>query len=151
MLLCTKAGLKKFFVCRHSTLVLQLGLVGRDFFLFWGRLVPFPEPYRFLIKASSREKEPLSATIFIIVSDKAQVNQRKQGMRFNNTSFFNKQPNCYGTNIKNCLKVKQVAKQPPTWKPLMQKMLVGFWVKKITFSILNLLKLRFSTTAFGTT
>ena len=148
MLLCTKVGLL-FAVTRPW--FYNYGWSVGIFFLFWGRLVPFPEPYRFFIKASSREKEPLSATIFIIVSDKAQVNQRKEGIRFNYTSFFNKQPNCYGTNIKNCLKVKQVAKQPPTWKPLMQKMLFGFWVKKFTFSILNLLKLCFSTTVFGTT
>ena len=53
--------------------------------------------------------------------------------------------------IKNGLKVKQLAKQPPTLKMLMQKILVGLWVKKFTFSILSSLKLNFSTTFFGTT
>ena len=35
--------------------------------------------------------------------------------------FFFKQPSCYGSNVKNELKVKQLAKQPPTLKMLMQK------------------------------
>ena len=38
--------------------------------------------------------------------------------------FFYKQPSCYGSNAKNDLKVKQLAKQPPTLKVLMQKILV---------------------------
>ena len=42
---------------------------------------------------------------------------------------FFKQPSYYGSNIENGLKVKQLAKQPPTSKTLMQKILVGFWVK----------------------
>ena len=33
----------------------------------------------------------------------------------------------------------------------MQKILVGLWVKNLTFSMLSLLKLNFSTTFFGTT
>ena len=32
---------------------------------------------------------------------------------------------CYMSNIKNQLKVKQVAKQPPMLKTLMQKLLIG--------------------------
>ena len=39
-----QAGL---FVWRHPTLGLQLGLVGRDFFLFWWRSVSLPGPYCF--------------------------------------------------------------------------------------------------------
>ena len=39
-----QAGL---FVWRHPTLGLQLGLVGRDFFLFWWRSVSLPVPYCF--------------------------------------------------------------------------------------------------------
>ena len=35
-----------------------------------------------------------------------------------------------GSSVKNGLKVKQLAKQPLTLKTLMQKMLVGLWVKK---------------------
>ena len=38
--------------------------------------------------------------------------------------FFYKQPSCYGSNVKNGLKVKQLAKQPPTLKVRMQKILV---------------------------
>ena len=56
-----------------------------------------------------------------------------------------------GLTLKNGLKVKQLAKQPPTLKTLMQKILVGLWVKNFTFSILSLLKLNFLTTVFGTT
>ena len=64
---------------------------------------------------------------------------------------FYKQPSCSGPNIKNGLKIKQLAKQPSTLKTLMQKILVGYWVKKFTFSILSSLKLNFYTTVFGTT
>ena len=39
-----------------------------------------PEPYCFLIQAWWREKEPLSATIVIIDSNKALVNQRNDGI-----------------------------------------------------------------------
>ena len=64
---------------------------------------------------------------------------------------FYKQPSYKGSNIKNGLKVKQLAKQPSTLKMLMQKILVGLWVKNFTFSVLSLLKLNFSTTVFGGT
>ena len=37
------------FVCRHPTLVLRVGSVGRDFFLFWWRSVLFQGSYRFLL------------------------------------------------------------------------------------------------------
>ena len=53
-----------------------------------------------------------------------------------------------GLNAKNCLKFKQLGKQPPTLKTLMQKVLVGLRVKNFTFSILSSLKLNFSTTFF---
>ena len=46
--------------------------------------------------------------------------------------------------VKNGLKVKQLAKQHPTLKMLIQK----FWLK---FSILSSLKLNFSTNFFATT
>ena len=36
--------------------------------------------------------------------------------------------------VKNALKVKQLAKQPATLKTIMQKILVGFWVKKFKFT-----------------
>ena len=39
-------------------------------------------------------------------------------------SLFNKQPSCSGSNVKNGLKVKQLAKQPTTLKTLMQKIWV---------------------------
>ena len=64
---------------------------------------------------------------------------------------FYKQPSCWGSNVKYGLKIKQLAKQPSTLKMLMQKILVGLWVKNFTFSILSLLKLNFSTTVFGAT
>ena len=41
------------------------------------------------------------------------------------TRFIYKQPSYYGSNVKNSLKVKQFAKQPPTLKKSMQKILVG--------------------------
>ena len=63
------------------------------------------------MQASSREKVYLSATIVVIDSDEAQVNQRNNGIRFNYTLlFFYKQPICEGPNIKNGLIVKQLAK-----------------------------------------
>ena len=61
--------------------------------------------------------------------------------------YFYKQPSCYGSNVNNGLKVKQ----PLTLKTLTQKMLVEFWVKNFTFSILSSMKLNLSTTVFGTT
>ena len=64
---------------------------------------------------------------------------------------FYKQPSCYGSNVKNGLKVKQLAKQPSALKMLIQNILVRLLVKNFTFSILSLLKLNFSTTFFGTT
>ena len=63
------------------------------------------------------------------------------------TSVFNKQARCYGSNVKNGLKVKQLTKHLPTLKMLMGKILVlDSWLKNFTFSILNSLKLNFSTT-----
>ena len=66
------------------------------------------------------------------------------------TLFFCKQPSYWGSNVNNGLKVKELAKQPPTFKMLMQKRLVGIWVKNFTFSILSSLNLNSSTTFFGT-
>ena len=66
-------------------------------------------------------------------------------------TFFYKQPSCNGSNVKNDLKVKQLTKQPSTLKTLMQKILVGLWVKNFTFSFLSSLTLNFSTIVFGTT
>ena len=57
----------------------------------------------------------------------------------------------YGSNVKNGVKVKQLAKQPPKLKMLMQKILVGLWVKNFTFSNLISLKLNFSTAFFSAT
>ena len=45
----------------------------------------------------------------------------------------------------------QPAKQPPTLKTLLQKILVRLWVKEFTFSIFSSLKLNFSTAVFDTT
>ena len=65
--------------------------------------------------------------------------------------FFNKHPSCWGSKVKNGLKVKQLAKQPPTLKTLIQNFLAEHWVNNLTFSILSSLKLNFFTTVFGTT
>ena len=46
---------------------------------------------------------------------------------------------------------KQLARQTSMLQTLMQKNLVQLRVKSFTFSILNLLKLNFSTTVFGAT
>ena len=37
------------------------------------------------------------------------------------TRFFYKQPSCYGPNVKNGLKIKQLAQQPPTLKTPLRK------------------------------
>ena len=55
------------------------------------------------------------------------------------------------SNVKNSLIVKQLVKQAPTFKTLLQTILVELWVNNIPFSILNSLKLTFSTTVSGTT
>ena len=49
--------------------------------------------------------------------------KNSQTSRANNSStyFFNKQPVCSGYNVKNGLKIKQLAKQPPTLKMLLRK------------------------------
>ena len=44
-----------------------------------------------------------------------------------NIIVFQKQPSYYGSNIKNGLKVNQLAKEPPTLKTLTQKILVYFF------------------------
>ena len=67
------------------------------------------------------------------------------------TYFLYKQPSCYRSNVKNGLKVKQLAKQPPTLKTRIQKNFVELWVNNLTFSILSSLKLNLSTAVFGTT
>ena len=50
------------------------------------------------------------------------------------------------SNIKNGLKVKQLAKKPPTLKTLInaKNFGIGLWVKSFTFLILSSLKLNFS-------
>ena len=48
---------------------------------------------------------------------------------------FYKQLSCKGSNVKSVLKVKQLAKQPPTLKTLMQENFVGFMSKK--FYVIN--------------
>ena len=47
-------------------------------------------------------------------------------------------------NVKNGLKVKELAKQPPTLKTLIQKVLVGLWVKKLTFNIRKIVDFTYS-------
>ena len=46
------------------------------------------------------------------------------------------------------IKIIQLSKQPPTLKMLMQKILVGLWVKNFTFSTFSSLKLNLSTIVF---
>ena len=60
--------------------------------------------------------------------------------------YFYKQPSCSGSNVKNGLNVKKLAKQRSLLKTLMQRNLVGLWTKNFTFLILSSLKLNFSTT-----
>ena len=63
------------------------------------------------MQASSRKKVHLSGTIVVIDSDKAQVSQRNKGIRFNYTFLFFYDQSIYeGSNIKNGLIVKQLAK-----------------------------------------
>ena len=54
-------------------------------------------------------------------------------MKTNSTRLFNKQPSCRRSNAKNGLKVKQLAKQPPTIKTLMQKNFGWILSKKFYF------------------
>ena len=79
----SKVGLKKLFVSCHPTMGLRVGSVGPDFYLFWWRSVSFSGPSHFLIETWSSEKEPLSATTIMIVSDKVLLNQCNEGIRFN--------------------------------------------------------------------
>ena len=78
-----EAGLKKIFFCHHSILGLQVGSVGRVFFILVEVSFIGNEPYWFFMWAWSWEKEPLSATIVIIDSDKAMVNECSEEIRFN--------------------------------------------------------------------
>ena len=55
------------------------------------------------------------------------------------------------SNVKNGLKIRQLAKQPPTLKPLTQKILGELWVNNLTFSISSSLKLNFTIIVFGRT
>ena len=71
------------FVWCHLASCLRLGSVGGGIFLFWWRSISFPGPYCFLIEFLSWEKEPLSATVVIIDSDKALVNKPNEWIRFN--------------------------------------------------------------------
>ena len=64
-------------------------------------------------------------------------------------TFFNKQLTSSGSNVKNGLKGKQLAKQLPTLKKLIQKILLELWVYNFIFSILS--SLNFSATVFYTT
>ena len=54
-------------------------------------------------------------------------------MKTNSARLFNKQPSCRRSNAKNGLKVKQLAKQPPTIKTLMQKNFGWILSKKFYF------------------
>ena len=77
----------------------------------------------------------------------------KIAFKLDSTNFFPEKYTCFfisnqvttsGSNNKNGLKAKQLAKQPPTLKTLMQKILLQFWVKNLTFSILSSLALNVS-------
>ena len=59
---------------------------------------------------------------------------------------FNKQPSFKWSYVKNDVKIKQLAKQPPTLKTLMQQVLIRLCVKNFVFSILSSRKLNFFTT-----
>ena len=62
--------------------------------------------------------------------------------------FFNKQPKLLRSSIKNGLKIKQLAKQPPTLKMLLETNLVELWVKSFTFPVFSSPNLNFSATVF---
>ena len=66
------------------------------------------------------------------------------------TRFFYKQLSCWGSNVKNCQKNKQLGKQGPTLKTLMQKILVGLWVKLLLFN-LKFAEAKFLNNCFGVT
>ena len=57
-------------------------------------------------------------------------------------------PSCEVSKFENGLKVKQLTKQLPTLKTLMQTILDRVWVKNFTFSILCSMKLNFPTQLF---
>ena len=93
---------------------------------------------------------------FLPVAPSAPKRQLEKGKSYVFTihmyyTFFNKQPSSYGSNVKDGLKARQLAKQPPTLKTLIQKILIELWVYNLTFSILSSLKLNFSATVFCTT
>ena len=60
-----------------------------------------------------------------------------------NTLFFNKQPSCYGPNVKNSANVKQLAKQLPTLKALMVKNLVLYSEQKTLLFQIKFTKIEF--------
>ena len=63
--------------------------------------------------------------------------QKKKEVSAKNREAYSRPPK---STSENGLKVKQLVKQPPTLKTLMQKMF-GLWLKNFTFSILSSLKL----------
>ena len=78
-----RLDLQKLFVCHHPTLGLKVGSLGWDFFYFGECQSRSQGLTAFLYKFVCGEKKPLSVTIVIIDSDKALVNQRNEGIRFN--------------------------------------------------------------------
>ena len=63
----------------------------------------------------------------------------------------NKDDKCFQFAVTVDLKVKQLAKQTPTLKMLMQKILVGPWVKHFTFFNFKFTEANLYSTVFGTT
>ena len=63
----------------------------------------------------------------------------------------NKDDKCFQFAVTVDLKVKQLAKQTPTLKMLMQKILVGSWVKHFTFFNFKFTEANLYSTVFGTT
>ena len=75
------AGPKKLFVCRHPSLGLRIGSVGRDFLFILVKvsLVPRALPFFDISFVAGRA---FIVIIVVIDSDKVLVNQRNEGIRF---------------------------------------------------------------------
>ena len=75
------AGLKKLFVCRHPSLGLRVGSVGRDFFFILVKVSLDPRDLPFF-DISLVAGRAFIVIIVITDSDKVLVNQRNEGIRF---------------------------------------------------------------------
>ena len=104
-----RAGHKKLLVCRHPTLDLQVGSVGRDFF-YIGESQSRSQALTAFWYKLFRGKKYLYPRLLLqeILIRPRLINATR---RYDLTArfFFYKQPNCEGSHIKNSLIVKQLA------------------------------------------